>query len=360
MNCCIECFRDSEIRKIISSLNKIGSCDFCEYTNINVYPIGEIGVVEELLNRIVEEYTVAGKPLTTLVHALNTDWRILSDRIVEIKTGALSAASALIKSLGSPFRNEDDDIYSSFVELKKVDDDYSFTFGVIRGNEWSEFAEKIKHGNRFHNELFNADAMASFLSYAEKNYPKDTVLFRARRANGKEGYQIGEMGSPPSTVCKAGRINPEGISILYLASDADTALSEIRSSTYDYVSVGKFSAKKSFRVVSLNSFSTISPFACDDDLCRYVINSRVLVDFSNAVSKPLRRNDSPLDYLPTQFITEFIKSIKRYNGVEYTSTMNPGGMNIAIFDEDLFECVDVQTVEVSNIQFQTEPPIKQL
>ena len=282
MNCCIECFRDSEIRKIIASKNITGSCDFCGCTDISIYPIGRDGAVEELLNRIVEEYSITKKPVSTLASALNSDWRIFSNRLIAKEVGRQSAVSALIKSLGALNRKDDDDIYSSPVELKKVDEDYAFKFGVIRGNKWNEFAEKIKHGNRFHNDLFNADAMSSFLSYAEKSYPENSVLYRARRANGNDGYMNSDMGAPPCTICTAGRINPEGISVLYLASDADTALSEIRASTYDYVSIGKFKAIKPFRVVSLHSFSNISPFVCDD-LYRYVINSSVLVDFSDAV-----------------------------------------------------------------------------
>jgi hypothetical protein len=31
--------------------------------------------------------------------------------------------------------------------------------------------------------------------------------------------------------------------------------------------------------------------------------------------------------------------------------------NLAVFDESIFECIDVKTVEVSKIHYQTEPPI---
>ena len=29
MNCCVECFQDVQIRKIIATNNEIGNCDFC-------------------------------------------------------------------------------------------------------------------------------------------------------------------------------------------------------------------------------------------------------------------------------------------------------------------------------------------
>ena len=52
----------------------------------------------------------------------------------------------------------------------------------------------------------------------------------------------------------------------------------------------------------------------------------------------------------SQFITEFIKS-NGYAGVAYTSTMGTEGINVAVFDESLFKCVAVHTVEINNISY---------
>ena len=38
--------------------------------------------------------------------------------------------------------------------------------------------------------------------------------------------------------------------------------------------------------------------------------------------------------------------------VEYASTLREGGYNVAVFDETLFECVNVNTVEVAKIQYE--------
>lgn len=37
MKCCIECFKDSEIRAIIRTANQQGTCDFCSHTHTYVY-----------------------------------------------------------------------------------------------------------------------------------------------------------------------------------------------------------------------------------------------------------------------------------------------------------------------------------
>jgi hypothetical protein len=88
-----------------------------------------------------------------------------------------------------------------------------------------------------------------------------------------------------------------------------------------------------------------------DELERFAINRKVFQDIAAEIAKPLRRSDSPLEYLPTQYIAEFIKS-QGFDGVEYASSLKQGGCNLAIFDENLFECVSVLAAEVSEIHYQ--------
>jgi hypothetical protein len=88
----------------------------------------------------------------------------------------------------------------------------------------------------------------------------------------------------------------------------------------------------------------------------YAANRKVFQEISVDIAKPLRRSDSHIEYLPTQYIAEFIKS-QGYNGVEYASTLREGGYNLAVFDEIAFECIGVETVEVTEILYQTQPQL---
>ena len=153
------------------------------------------------------------------------------------------------------------------------------------------------------------------------------------------------MGPPPSGKRKSGRVNPEGIGVLYLTSDESTALREVRASAFDFVTVGKFKLRKDIRVVN-----KISPAVLSCSIESLAANIKTFSDIAKEIAKPLRRNDSSLEYLPTQFITEFIKS-KGYAGVAYTSTMGTGGTNIAVFDESLFDCISVHVVEINSIDY---------
>lgn len=111
----------------------------------------------------------------------------------------------------------------------------------------------IKRKNRFHQIIIlRLTDFSPFLGYSIRKYPKGTKLYRARICNDIKGFEKSEMGAPPAHLRKAGRVNPEGIGVLYLTSDEQTALSEVRAGTFDYVTIGTFQLKKEIRVVNIS------------------------------------------------------------------------------------------------------------
>ena len=180
-------------------------------------------------------------------------------------------------------------------------------------------------------------------------------MYRARICDNKQGFAKNMMGTPPKERRTAGRINPEGIGVLYLSSRSNTALYEVRASMYDFVTVGKFKLQRDIKIVSLAGLSSVSPFIYSDtnDLQQYAANRACLKEIAAEIAKPLRRNDSPLEYLPTQFISEYIKS-QGYDGVEYASTMTMDGYNIAVFDETLFKCISTCVYEITELSYRPQ------
>ena len=96
---------------------------------------------------------------------------------------------------------------------------YAAEYGIFSGHTWGEFSKAIKEKNRFCNGYFRADQLVSFLSYSIKKYSRGTELFRARICDKIEGFTKDEMGQPPIGKRRSGRVNPEGIGVLYLTSD---------------------------------------------------------------------------------------------------------------------------------------------
>lgn len=62
--------------------------------------------------------------------------------------------------------------------------------------------------------------------------------------------------------------------------------------------------------------------------------------------------DSLREYLPTQYLCEYIKSLG-IDGVEYASAMNRGGTNYAIFDGDKYSCINKSTVTINEVTIKT-------
>ena len=338
MNCCIECFCDIQIRAMITANNQIGECGFCRSKNIFIYPIDKQTDLSDLISEVIGMYEESndGEPLFQL---LINDWNIFN-KSLPCANDLISAFCAVIFGNCGSTHNIKARIPHSAIE----------NYGIFGGHTWEEFSTAIKIKNRFHNSFFRADQFATFLTYATKKYLKETILFRARIWPDNKGFAIGEMGSPPLGRRKAGRVNPEGIGVLYLASDEKTALSEVRASAFDFVSIGKFRLLKDINVVNISGLSNISPALYSGSLESLTANIKVFNDIAREIAKPLRRNDSQLEYLPTQYIAEFIKS-KGYTGVEFASTMATGGYNIAVFDEGLLRCEYVKDVEIKKLEY---------
>lgn len=141
--------------------------------------------------------------------------------------------------------------------------------------------------------------------------------------------------------------------------EADTTLHEVRAGVFDFVSVGTFRLKQDITVVDLRAIAEISPFVEGLEYLDHAINKQYLEKLNTEMSKSLRRSDSTLDYVPTQYIVDFIKSIEHngeqeYDGIEYNSTTNPGGYNLAIFNPDLFECVSVSVYDIEKLQYTSK------
>lgn len=350
-NCCVECFKDSFLRNIVQVSSETGDCNFCNSTNVKLYDLNNaekksLGIS---ISTLVNLYEVADSEVGSklIKDALYEDWEVFNLRPEEIQR--LIDCESIVGYLNNR------DVISRSVRITQLyDDDYMAENCIVRNNNWQDFTEIIKYKNRFHGKSFNYDAFASFISYSIKIYNRGDIMYRARISL-SDKYDISSMGVPPKEKRMAGRVNPDGIGVLYLASEANTALSEVRASAFDFVTIGKFRAKEDLRVVDLSGLLSVTPFSYESEsaLLNHAINLGILKDIVSDIAKPMRRSDSSLEYLPTQYIAELIKS-EGYSGVEYKSTIAKNGFNLAIFNEDLFECVETSLIEVEKLEYTSK------
>ena len=338
MNCCVECFSDNQIQTMISANGKKGNCDFCGKNDVYICTLDEPSDVTDLISDVLSAYE-GDEDGEFLFDIILNDWNIFRED--------LASSRKLINSFCAMTYGNDSANHNKRVRVLPKNAD---TYGIFSGHTWNEFSNAIKTKNRFCYDYFRADQFVSFLSYSIIKFRRGTELFRARICDSPNGYEKAQMGPPPAGKRKSGRVNPEGIGVLYLTSDEETALREVRASAFDYITLGKFKLTKDIMVVNISGINSISPAVYSNGIDALAANKKIFTDIAKEIAKPLRRNDSPLEYLPTQFITEFIKS-KGYAGVAYKSTMGTGGTNVAFFDSTFFECASVHVVEINNVSY---------
>lgn len=334
MNCCLNCFNDSEIKAIISNLSTLeGTCDICGDTNQKIVDVEELS---DYFSPILDLYEKDDSSSVNINQILSSDWNIFAyNNCLEQILHAMFSDSSY------------SDLLTHNVRPNYIDNTESVEI-------WADFTEEIKSKNRFFitNNLFVRDIVEKLLKYHTLILRSGRKFYRGRVCNSSSGLTLEELGAPPSAKARPGRANPQGISYLYLAGTEDTTLYEVRASFLDFVSIGEFELKEDIRIVALGNISNISPFLPDLDLKEYVSNKNILHQFGSALSKPLRRIDSDLEYLPTQYLCEYIKSLG-IAGVEYASAMHNGGVNYAFFDESKFRPVSTAVKEVKRILIET-------
>ncbi|UUX35187.1 RES family NAD+ phosphorylase [Fundicoccus culcitae] len=349
MKCCVNCFKDSEIIGIVSGVKTEGDCDFCGSTNVAICNL-DYPELKNNFERLLDVYAPVSEfkgeiprhKTDMIKNILSRDWSIFNLEPEKIDR-------FLMELLQEQYQ-ANPELFDGPVLLKGTNqEDYLKQFSILGVHTWEDFTTEIKTKNRFHTEIINKDLLRRIVNFCNDTYQEGQVFYRARIMTAGENFTKEEMGPPPPGKASAGRANPEGISCLYLSDSRDTTLHETRSGMHDAVTVGTFILRNDIEVVDLTAIDKISPFLMQDiDLIAANIDH--LRKIGNEISKPLRRHESTLNYLPTQFISDYIKSIG-LAGIKYESTMRNNGINLAIFDENLFECTEVENYNISAISY---------
>lgn len=357
---CSECFRDSEIKSIISKSNRIGDCPICGKRHVNLYDTDIDNELAPLFDSLISVYTpqedfpeeYPKNDAKGLAQAIKDDWNIFSDIDCEkILQMLRSLAPTIVEDFPALF-NQPVGI------IEKYDPEYLNNHSILRVAHWADFVETIKHKNRFHTNILDVQRLQEYcVQISETLVPDKRRFYRGRIARDKKGYSIGNMGAPPSEKATDGRANSAGISRLYLTNNRETTFHEIRAAEYDYVTVATFKLLEPINVVNLSRIGEISPFGEDVDFTALAINREHLKKINQEMAHPMRRGDSPLDYLPTQFISDLIMSIQDelgnpiFDGIRYQSAMHSKGSNFTIFYPQKFKCTSCQTYEVTELKF---------
>lgn len=350
MNCCEKCFQNQDMQGVIRNKKLQGDCDICGAQSVFIQPLDSECVLRDSFDFLLDVYTPENNlpekyPKDFLDHIENhfcNDWSIFNLEAEKISR-LLHALYPNPNDLRAPI------IHDKVGILEKSDTSYLQQYSIVGSSTWDAFVKAIKFQNRFFSYGINDSVMQPFLNLVKKTHKKGSIFYRARIAPNEEGFPLDKMGAPPKGKATSGRANSEGISCLYLSDSEETTLHEARVGEYDYVSIAQFEAVEDVEVVNIALLSEISPFL-GSDITQLAVNLSNFKRLGKEVAKPMRRHDSSLDYLPTQYLCDYIKSLG-YAGFEYKSSMNEGGSNVAIFYPNKFKCVAVSVFDVQSLVY---------
>lgn len=216
------------------------------------------------------------------------------------------------------------------------------------GTSPSPLYEKVEHRLATENYFEVQDEFRKYLAKLgtdiDASLQAGTTLFRARIGvsqrfmRGFGGWTAdtvfqpftgAAIGAPPPAKATPGRLNRDGVSFLYLATDEATAAAEVRPHPGHRVSIGAFHSSRDIRLADFGAID-IADFASSD--ARLDIFHLGLT-IGREISLPITPEDRH-KYTVTQLLADIIRR-QGYDGIRFPSSV-ASGSNVCIFQPGLF------------------------
>ena len=230
---------------------------------------------------------------------------------------------------------------------------------------YRDFEWKTKRRCRYIFDESVQEFLNTVIATAKSRYhqfSKGNILWRAQLGNGlkpivEENEHLGdepcplpkERMKPKPNMANEGRANPKGIPYLYIATDKETAMAEVRPWLGSKISVGQFKLIKEITLVDCSLLHGKSFIFYFKEPSGEKKEEAVWSDIDWAFSNPVTPNDSAADYIPTQIIAELFKN-NGLDGIAYKSNLGKG-YNIVLFDLNVADIVNCFLYETDKINF---------
>lgn len=143
------------------------------------------------------------------------------------------------------------------------------------------------------------------------------------------------LGSPPRNMARAGRMNAQGISVFYGATDVRVAIAEVRPPVGSKVAVAKFGITRALRLLDLTALKDVHVTGSifDPSLKRRLERAAFLGTLEGRMARPVMPDDEAIDYLPTQVVADFLATMNepRLDGIVFPSAQTSVGRNVVLF-----------------------------
>ena len=237
------------------------------------------------------------------------------------------------------------------------DSSQSYVEREFRHSPWYDKWNGVLRSIKFRRRFFNSEAKAFFdelfrglesWKYREADHelgvvrelPSGFVLFRSRKCDDHKTVQdirknpLKGVGPPPPEKASAGRMNAEGVVVLYCALDEQTAIAELRPHIAGRVATIKLKTTRPLRVLDFTAIAKSIKDAnvFDEDYAEEVGRRDFLRALGYRVSKPIVPGNEA-DYVITQTMVEYLAFELEHpvDGIIYNSAQKTDGMAVALF-----------------------------
>jgi len=311
--CCPECFDDRALRdELFPSLDPdYGTCSFCGTAGTQLVEPSRLANYFELLVNVYEP----NEEGRLLVEWMKEDWQLFSHQRMDI---------AHAKELLGEILDDGEIVRRRFVPSASY-----ISEGLA---QWDKLRDEMMYANRwFLDVAIDLDRLRQLLDMLLASaLPQQ--WYRARIRTEGTNFPIDQMGAPPKRRSSHGRANPAGIPYLYLGSLPDTAVAEVRPHTGELACVADFTIPEIKAVDLRNPRKLVSPFILADasEIGQLRADLPFLERLGDELTRPIQPSGAAIDYIPSQYLCEFIKK-SGFDGVVYRSSVSDG-INLALFN----------------------------
>jgi len=230
-------------------------------------------------------------------------------------------------------------------------------------SSFDQFEERVSRSRRYIRDAESERFLKVVAATCKKRVrvmKKGTIFYRARVGHGWDlGRNVDdplpaprpekEMFPPPQGATE-GRVNPKGITYLYMATTKEAALSEVRPWVGSLISVGDFEIKRDVRIINCSLFHNSKFQFYFSEPSAEEREKAVWGAIDRAFARPAGRTDDVADYAATQTLAELFRD-EGYDGIFYKSAFGEKGFNLALFDLNCANLLKCSLYEAKTLSF---------
>jgi len=348
---CASCFDDSAIKAFIEECAEVEECSYCG--RVSRKPIAaELEQVADFIGESIErEYDMAA------------DWLPYESAQGGYQGAHWDTYDLLVDHIGIHLPNDaDNELLKDLIDALpdqvwcdrnpfSLRPDHQLIF------DWEELCRLIKHGRRYfflghsrktsgpEEENRRPAEILEQIGNAVRHFdllisvPKGSLVYRARHQAINETlrtpYELGAQAE--ESAVQANRMSPAGIVMFYGSDQGETAAAEIGGRRNSTVVIATFQITKDIRLLDLTRLPQRPSFFDRDYPLMERYSLSFLHTFVSSMSRRVnRKGGEHVDYVPTQVVTEWFRSVYHdeageIQGIRYPSSQRKSGTSVVLF-----------------------------